>query len=454
MSENKYITTPIPSKKTPAGIPYILANEAAERFSFYGMTSILVIFMTTHLMGQNGTLQVMGDEEAKSWFHFFKSAVYFLPIAGALLSDIWLGKYRTILYFSIVYCVGFFALTIDNTRFGLGAGLVLMAIGGGVIKPCVSANVGDQFGKMNQHLMSKIYGWFYFAINLGAAISMALCPWLRIKFGPRIAFGIPALFMLIATLAFWLGRKKYVHVPAAGANFVREVFSGEGLKSLGKLCIIYLFVAMFWALFDQSQSAWVLQATKMDLTVFGIELLPEQPQAFNPVLVMIMIPLFSYVIYPAIDRVFRLTALRKISIGLFVAALSFVVPALIEMWIQAGATPHINWQLLAYVILTAAEIMVSITCLEFSYTQAPKKMKSFVQAVFLLSISLGNAFTGAVNWFIKNEDGTSKLAGASYYWFFTLMMAITAIVFIFIAMGYREKSHIQDENSEEVTNQQ
>jgi POT family proton-dependent oligopeptide transporter len=448
MAKNKYLTAPVPSKKMPAGIPYILTNEAAERFSFYGMTGILVIFMTTHLMGRDGTLAVMGNEDAKTWFHFFMSAVYFLPIAGALLSDIWLGKYRTILSFSLIYCLGLLALTLDQTRLGLMLGLTLIAIGSGVIKPCVSANVGDQFGKTNQHLMSKIYGWFYFSINLGAGISIALCPWLRVRYGPQVAFGVPALFMLLATVAFWMGRRKFVHVPAGGVSFVKECLGGEGLKTLGKLCIIYLFVAMFWALFDQSYSAWVLQATKMDLKVCGIELLPEQPLAFNPVLVMIMIPLFSYGIYPVINKVFRLTPLRKISIGLFVAALSFVVPALIETRIQAGATPHINWQLLAYVILTAAEIMVSITCLEFSYTQAPKKMKSFVQAVFLLSISVGNAFTAVVNWFIKNEDGTSKLAGASYYWFFALMMAITAVVFIFVARGYREKTYIQDESSE------
>ncbi|MHC4570448.1 MAG: POT family MFS transporter [Planctomycetota bacterium] len=445
MAKSKYLTAPLPSKKTPAGIPYILTNEAAERFAFYGMTSILVIFMTTHLMGRDGTLNVMGEERAKAWFHFFNAAVYFLPIVGALLSDIWLGKYRTILPFSVLYCIGFFALTADNTRLGLGVGMVLMAIGAGIIKPCISANVGDQFGKTNQHLLSKVYGWFYFSINLGAAISMALCPWLRAKYGPQIAFGIPALFMLVATIAYWMGRKKLVHVPAGGVSFVKECFSGEGLKALAKLCIIFLFVAMFWALFYQSQSAWVLQATRMDLNVFGIELLPEQPQAFNPVLVMIMIPLFSYGIYPIINKVFRLTPLRKISIGLFVAALSFVVPAWIEIRIQAGATPHVNWQLFAYVILTAAEIMVSITCLEFSYTQAPKKMKSFVQAVFLLSISVGNAFTAMVNWFIENEDGTSKLAGASYYWFFVLVMAVTAVAFIFVAMTYREKTYIQDE---------
>jgi len=440
MAKEKYLTAPIPSTRTPKAVPYILGNEAAERFAFYGMTSIMVIYMTTHLKAADGRLDVMGDKQAAFWFHLFRAAVYFLPLAGALISDIRLGKYRTIIFFSAVYCLGLFALTTDQTRIGLAAGLALIAIGSGVIKPCVSANVGDQFGKTSKHLISRFYGWFYFAINLGAAISMALCPWLQDKYGSRCAFAVTAAFMLLATIAYLLGRRKFVHIPPAGAGFIKQCFSGEGLKALGRLFIIYIFVAMFWALFDQSQSAWVIQATKMNLQIGPFTLLPAQPQAFNPVLVMIMIPLFSYCVYPAISKVFPLTPLRKISIGLFVTAVSFAVPVWIETQIQAGARPHVLWQFVAYIILTAAEIMVSITCLEFSYTQAPGKMKSFVQAVFLVSIAMGNAFTALVNWFIRNEDGTSKLTGPGYYWFFTIAMAVTAALFNLLAARYRGKA--------------
>jgi len=117
----------------------------------------------------------------------------------------------------------------------------------------------------------------------------------------------------------------------------------------------------------------------------------------------------------------------------------------------AGAKPSIAWQFLAYIILTAAEIMVSITCLEFSYTQAPKKMKSFIMALFLLSISLGNAFTAVVNKVIQNPDGSSKLPGANYYWFFTIAMLVTAALFIPVAMRYRAQSYIQDEAPTEST---
>jgi len=445
MAKTKYLTAPLPSTKMPTGMPYILANEAAERFAFYGMTSILVIFMTGYLMNRQGTLAVMGNEEAKTWFHLFNSAVYFLPFVGALIADIWLAKYRTVIYFSLIYCVGFAAITLDNTRLGLGLGLVLMAIGSGIIKPCVSANVGDQFGKTNEHLISKFYAWFYFAINLGAGISMFLCPALLDSYSPFIGFGVPAVLMIVATVAYRLGRRKFVHIPSTGLGFIKETFSGEGLKALGKLAIIYLFIVPFWSLFYQSQSAWVLQAEKMNLRWLGFTWLPAQPQAINPFLVMVMIPLFSYGIYPAIQKVFPLTSLRKITIGLFVTAFSFVVSAWIETRIVAGYRPSLGWQALAYVILTSAEIMVSITCLEFSYTQAPKKMKSFIQAVFLLSISLGNAFAAVVNWFIKNEDGTSKLAGASYYWFFVAVMLVTAALFIPVAMRYKVKDYIQDE---------
>jgi hypothetical protein len=114
-----------------------------------------------------------------------------------------------------------------------------------------------------------------------------------------------------------------------------------------------------------------------------------------------------------------------------------------------GYKPSVGWLFLAYIILTSAEVMVSITCLEFSYTQAPKKMKSFIMAIFLLSISLGNTFTALVNKFIQNEDGSSKLAGASYFWFFVIVMVVTAVLFIPIAARYKVKDHIQDEASEE-----
>lgn len=440
-----YRSAPWSIDKAPPGIPFIIGNEAAERFSFYGMRAILVVFMTQYLVNASGELDLMSEEQAKGWFHLFVSAVYFLPLFGALISDGLLGKYRTIIALSIVYCLGHLVLAIDHTRLGLAIGLALIALGSGGIKPCVSAHLGDQFGQRNQHLLSRFFGWFYFSINLGAFVSILATPWLLQTYGPSVAFGVPGVLMLMATLIFWSGRHRFVHIPAGGTQFVKEALSGEGLKALGRLSIIYVFVAMFWALFDQTASAWVLQAQHMDRVLFGLEILPAQIQAANPLLVMLLIPVFSYFIYPWLGQFYPLTELRKIAIGLFLTVAAFVIPTLVQVSIDAGGSPHIGWQLLAYIVLTSAEVMVSITCLEFSYTQAPRNMKSFVMAFFLLSVAAGNLFTSAVNFLIQSDDGTSKLAGADYYWFFTGLMLVTALLFTLVVRFYKGRSYIYEE---------
>jgi POT family proton-dependent oligopeptide transporter len=230
--------------------------------------------------------------------------------------------------------------------------------------------------------------------------------------------------------------------------FIREVFSSNGLLALGKLFIIYTFIAMFWALFDQQGSAWVLQAERMDRN-FIVHWDPSQAQWLNPALVLLFIPLFNRLIYPAFDRFWPLTPLRKIAIGLFLTVPAFLLPAWLESRLDAGESVNIIWQLGAYILMTAAEILVSITALEFSYTQAPKRMKSLVMGAFLMSVSIGNLFTAAVNFFIQNPDGSTKLDGASYYLFFAAAMAVTAVLFVPVAVWYKERTFIQDEAAAE-----
>jgi proton-dependent oligopeptide transporter, POT family len=404
MTNPQYRSVPDETSGLPKGIKYIIGNEAAERFSFYGMRTILVVFMTKYLHymvdGEVGT--EMSDAKANEYYHNFVAATYFFPVMGAFLSDVLIGKYRTILWLSIVYCLGHLSLALMGGA-GLApgswlmAGLFLIALGSGGIKPCVSAHVGDQFGTKNSHLMTKVFQWFYFAINFGSTASTWMTPLLLKWYGPHIAFGVPGVLMAIATLMFWMGRNVFIHVPPGGSRFFRETFSRDGVVALLKLSTIYAFVAVFWGLFDQTGSSWVIQAENMDRHFLGITWLQSQIQVLNPILVMILIPLFQFVIYPSVDKVFRLTAIRKISIGFFLTAASFAVVAGAQDLIDGGATPSIAWQLWAYVLLTSGEVMISITGLEFSYTQAPKTMKSVIMAVWLFSVSLGNIFTSVVN---------------------------------------------------------
>ena len=411
---SKYLSAPQPSTSMPKGIPYIIGNEAAERFSFYGMKGILVIFMTQYLFMLKGSGgEAMSDPEAMKNYHLFTTAVYFFPILGALLADIVLGKYLTIMLLSVVYCAGHGVLAMLGSTawidlspgIVLAIGLVLISVGSGGIKPCVSAHVGDQFGKQNAKLLEKVFGWFYFSINTGAFLSTLLTPWLLEWYGPHWAFGIPGVLMAIATIAFWMGRKVFIHIPAGGMAWFKETFSGVGIRAILKLAIIFIFIAVFWALFDQTGSSWVLQAEDLNRNWLGMNWLSSQIQAVNPIMILIYIPLFQFAVYPLINTVWKLTPMRKISVGLFVMVLGFAMVGIVQSWIDEGQRPSIGWQVLAFAILTASEVMVSITGLEFAYTQAPKKMKSVIMALFLMSVSLGNLIDAGVNHFIMVPDG-------------------------------------------------
>jgi POT family proton-dependent oligopeptide transporter len=189
-----------------------------------------------------------------------------------------------------------------------------------------------------------------------------------------------------------------------------------------------------------------LQARHLNLHFLGLTLLPEQVQVANPLLILVLIPIFNYLIYPAIHRVFPLTPLRKIGIGLFLISASFLVIWWIQARIDGGARPSVAWQLLAYVLLTSSEVMVSITGLEFSYTQAPKKMKSVVMAAWLFTVALGNQFTAILNFLIPTLSNLGiDLKHAAYFRFFTLLMFFTAVLFVFVARFYRGKTYIQGE---------
>jgi POT family proton-dependent oligopeptide transporter len=398
--------------RMPAGIPFIVANEFAERFCYYGINAILTVYMTQFLL--------MGDADATKYHSLFKSGAYFFPLVGAIVSDVFWGKFRTIITFSMVYATGCAIVALVPGTFGLFAGLSLVAFGTGGIKPCVSTNVGDQFTSKNQHLIERAFSYFYLAINAGSSISIFFCPVLLKGYGPRLAFGMPAVAMFLATFAFWMGRKKFAVVPPAGKKWLDDVLSKDGLKTIGSLLIIYLFVAFFWALWDQSNGqTWTLQASSslMDKNLgFGLTILPAQIQVVNGLFILGMVPIFTFGIYPLWGKFFKVTPLRKISVGLFLVAGSFLIVSWIEGQIQAGHTVSVWWQILAYVVLTASEVLVSITALEFSYKQAPLRMKSFIMALFLFSTSVGNMMTAGVNDAMVRPLTATAAVGGSDTW--------------------------------------
>lgn len=437
----------------PAGVPYIIGNEVAERFSYYGMRSILVVYMTSALTDSQGQLAPLTEQQATSWFHLFTTATYFVPLFGALLADALLGKYLTIVLLSLVYCLGHLILAVNLTTNGLFWGLGLIALGAGGIKPCVSAHLGDQFDARSANQLERVFSWFYLGINCGAFIASLTIPYLFHKTSPHLAFGIPGAMMALATLIFIRGRTRFRAIPPLGIATYKQSFSvPENIEALKKLAILFLYIAIFWSLFDQTASTWVLQAQHMDcqlnVPLLGsVKVLPSQIQALNPLFVLLLAPVFSYVIYPWWNRFGTLTVPNKITLGMALAGLSFGICTLVQVFIEQGYEPPIIWQVLAYLILTSAEVLVSVTALEFSYTQAPKSMKSLVMSFYLLSVALGNALTAAINSVIE-LPGLSAVGlggvghGTAYFSMFTALMLFTALSFFFYSRNYKMKLYL------------
>ncbi|HEY0488316.1 MAG TPA: oligopeptide:H+ symporter [Telluria sp.] len=198
----------------PRQIPFIVATEGCERFSFYGMRNILTPFLISTLLLFMPEPDRAG--EAKHIFHTFVIGVYFFPLLGGWLADRFFGKYDTIFWLSLVYCAGHACLAIwDDSLNGFYFGLFLIALGSGGIKPLISSFVGDQFDQTNKGKAKVVFDIFYWMINFGSFFASLLMPIFLKDYGPSIAFGIPGLLMFIATMIFWSGRKKYINVPPA-----------------------------------------------------------------------------------------------------------------------------------------------------------------------------------------------------------------------------------------------
>jgi POT family proton-dependent oligopeptide transporter len=209
--------SPGPAGKLPPQIPYIIGNEACERFSFYGMRNILTPFLVTSLLLSAPLAERAGL--AKEVFHTFVIGVYFFPLLGGWLSDRFFGKYNTVFWLSLVYVAGHACLAIfEGNRTGFFTGLFLIALGSGGIKPLVSSFVGDQFDQTNKARAKIVYDAFYWTINFGSFFASLLMPIFLRNYGASVAFGIPGVLMFIATVIFWMGRKKYVHVPPSPPN--------------------------------------------------------------------------------------------------------------------------------------------------------------------------------------------------------------------------------------------
>ncbi|MEG0586559.1 MAG: MFS transporter [Akkermansia sp.] len=445
----------------PKQIRYIVGNEACERFSFYGLKSVLVVYMTSTLL--------LTESVSISLLHLFVALVYLTPLLGAWLADKWLGRYNTILYISLLYCLGHGILStadlftdIESRRWVLYAGLTVIGLGAGGIKPCVSAFMGDQITDHSPKTMTRAYNLFYWSINLGSLFSFIVVPSVRDSYGWSWAFAVPGILMALATFIFWLGRRQYHFIPPSGAHqkqvslwriIFTAIFKGgwdkaktlfapervRDAKAIASILSIFAFVIPFWSLFEQTASSWIIQGQSMTPIVCKLPFVghwvlgPEQIQSANPAIVMILVPLITLLIYPYIGKYAR--PLFRIGAGIFLAALSFCIVAWLQNRLTNGESLSIAWQLIPYFILTTAEILVSTTGLEFAYTQAPKHIKSIITSFWNLTMFMGNILVAGITWLIA--DSSSHSVTTQSFLIYATLALVVGIGFVFAAKRYK-----------------
>ncbi|XP_053354640.1 solute carrier family 15 member 1b isoform X1 [Clarias gariepinus] len=371
----------------PISIFFIVVNEFCERFSYYGMRAVLVLYFRYFLHWD--------DDFATTIYHTFVALCYLMPILGAIVADSWLGKFKTIVYLSIVYTIGQGVMAVsaihditdsnkdgspDSMTFHVAlsmVGLMLIAFGTGGIKPCVAAFGGDQFEDHQDKQRSTFFSIFYLSINAGSLLSTVITPILRAQecgiYTQQqcypLAFGVPAALMAVALVVFIAGSGMYVKAAPKG-NIMMEVckciwfaisnrfrhrsscypkrehwmdWAEEKydrlliaqVKMVLKVLFLYIPLPMFWALFDQQGSRWTLQATTMNgyFGVFTVQ--PDQMQTVNPILILAMVPIVDNAVYPLIKKCgLNFTPLKKITVGMFLAALAFVAAALLQIQID------------------------------------------------------------------------------------------------------------------------
>jgi POT family proton-dependent oligopeptide transporter len=415
----------------PTAFWFFFWGELAERCSYYGMNAILLLYMTEKLQFEK--------PDASRWVSYFVAGSYFTPLLGGFVADRYLGKYRTIVYFSIPYVLGNALMLIPSTE-ALVAALVILALGSGVIKPNISTLMGltyDQQRPGDDRLRSDAFAMFYWAVNVGSVISQAGMPRLRDKVGPNLAFLLPTTLMSVALVIFALGRRFYAVETTVHARKTPEERRAQW-EVLTRLLGVFILVTVFWSVMKHYQTVWVLfTGERLNTTVFGTHYRPDQFQFLNSLFVLTLLPIAALVFRMLETRGIHLRPTDKMQVGfLFTALTPFIF---IAADAAAGdGLAHIGWLVLAFFCVTTAEVLISPVGLELAFVAAPKSMKGFITACFLLATSgagLINAW--ATPWYSRvDAEGQRLLTPAQYFGGQAAVAVTAAICFFFVARPF------------------
>ena len=384
----------------PKGLYLLFAVEAWERFSYYGMRALLVLYMVKALE--------FSTEKAGTIYGSYTSLVYLTPLIGGYLADRYIGQRRSIIIGGLLMALGHFAMAFPPLPFFFSA-LALIAVGNGFFKPNISTIVGQLYSPEDPR-RDGAFTIFYMGINLGAFFSPLICGTLGQAVGWHYGFAAAGVGMLAGLgLYVALGRKylgeiglKPVPRPAKGESAIP--LSSKERKQVLAIFVFTFFSVFFWAAFEQAGSSLTLFAdreTDLTLPLLGWAFPSSWFQSVNPLLIFLMAPLFSRLWVDLAKSGREPGSPYKFVAGLGLLAIGFVVMAAGAYVYQISGPVSVFWLIGAYTLHTLGELCLSPVGLSLVTKLAPLKFVSVLMGIWLASSSLANYLGGT---FAGNYD--------------------------------------------------
>lgn len=413
----------MPDQGHPRGLWVLFITEMWERFSYYGMRALLVLYLIASTNGDNPGFG-WSQESAFLLYGVYTWAVYLTPIFAGLLADKFLGTHRSLVLGGWIIAAGhvtlaateFFGITPGQAvslESGPGAllcflaGLSLIVIGTGFFKPCASVMVGQLYAANDAHRDAG-FTIFYMGINIGAFAAPLLAGTLGERVGWHWGFGSAAVGMVLGILAYQLLRPRYLPdigaPPTTHRGHVHQPFLPLSHVEWQRLAVILVLAFVgniaFWTAFEQAGSSMnVFAAHHTDRTLWG---LLDEPfpatwyQAVNPAAVIIFAPVFAW-LWLFLERRGTLPSTPlKFAIGLWLLGLAFIAMTLGAMQSEDGSLAGAHWLLITYVVYTWGELCLSPVGLSVVTKLSPSRLQAVMMGLWFFSFSLSNLAAGLV----------------------------------------------------------
>lgn len=377
----------------PKGLYVLFFTEMWERFSYYGMRSLLVYYMIKHLE--------FTQEYSSNIYGLYTGFVYFTPLFGGILADRWLGQRRAIIIGAILMAMGHFFMAFESLFY---LGLLFLILGNGAFKPNTSTQVGALYAAGDTR-RDRGYSIFYMGVNLGAFFSPLVCGTLGQKIGYHYGFAAAGFGMLIALAVYLSGQK---HLPTdlimqqkyASTPKKNEPLSHSDWLKLGAIFCVMTLNIVFWSVYEQQGNTLALWAdAQTDRFVFGWEMPSSWFQSFNPLMIFILIPVLNSFWSWQSKRQKEPSSVAKMGIGCILLSCGFLILLFPAHELSIYPKASMGWLLACVFVLTLGEIYISPIGLSLVSKLAPKKIASMMMGVWFLSSFFGNYLSGYLGTF-------------------------------------------------------